>query len=182
MFVTNHVLSGAIIGRLFKERPVAAFLVGTASHLALDCCPHWGCEIGRPGGLQRFDKAAKYDGAIGLACMSTITLASAQPVRKSTVAAMLGAVLLDLDKPFVHFFNGNPFPAPVKRIHKYVQNETEGAWRGELIYALTFASTDILILKRGRSSAGRSDKLSRNVARSRRPGGLDYLHAPVTPL
>ena len=28
MFVTNHVLSGVVIGRLLERRPVAAFVVG----------------------------------------------------------------------------------------------------------------------------------------------------------
>ncbi len=45
MFVTNHVLSGVVIGRLLEQRPVAAFFVGVGSHLALDMVPHWGCEF-----------------------------------------------------------------------------------------------------------------------------------------
>ena len=45
MFVTNHVLSGVVIGRLLERRPLAAFAVGVGSHLALDMVPHWGCEL-----------------------------------------------------------------------------------------------------------------------------------------
>ena len=33
MFVTNHVLSGVVIGRLLKRHPVSAFVVGVGSHL-----------------------------------------------------------------------------------------------------------------------------------------------------
>ena len=44
MFVTNHVLSGVVIGRLLERHPVSAFVVGVGSHLALDMVPHWGCE------------------------------------------------------------------------------------------------------------------------------------------
>jgi hypothetical protein len=36
MFVTNHVLSGVVVGRLLERHPVAAFVVGVGSHLALD--------------------------------------------------------------------------------------------------------------------------------------------------
>jgi hypothetical protein len=39
MFVTNHVLSGIVIGRLLERHPVSAFLVGVGSHLALDMGP-----------------------------------------------------------------------------------------------------------------------------------------------
>ncbi len=34
-----------------------------------------------------------------------------------SVAAMAGAVLLDLDKPLEHFFRWNPFPTVVQRVH-----------------------------------------------------------------
>ena len=47
MFVTNHVLSGVVVGRLLERHPVAAFVVGVGSHLALDMVPHWGCEADR---------------------------------------------------------------------------------------------------------------------------------------
>ena len=43
MFVTNHVLSGVVIGRLLEQRPVTAFAAGVGSHLVLDWVPHWGC-------------------------------------------------------------------------------------------------------------------------------------------
>ena len=41
MLVTNHVLSGAVIGAAVR-RPVPAFALGVASHFALDAVPHWG--------------------------------------------------------------------------------------------------------------------------------------------
>ena len=49
MFVTNHVLSGALIGQALKGRPVAAFVAGIGSHLVLDAMPHWGCDFDAPG-------------------------------------------------------------------------------------------------------------------------------------
>jgi hypothetical protein len=42
MLVTNHVLSGAVIGAASRRRPAAAFAVGVLSHFALDAAPHWG--------------------------------------------------------------------------------------------------------------------------------------------
>jgi hypothetical protein len=39
------------------------------------------------------------------------------------VAGMLGACLLDADKPSDLFFGGSPFPAWVDALHKRIQNE-----------------------------------------------------------
>ena len=41
VLLTNHVLSGALIGALAR-RPAAAFAAGMASHFVLDALPHWG--------------------------------------------------------------------------------------------------------------------------------------------
>ena len=46
MLLTNHVLSGALIGAVVR-RPVPAFVLGIASHFALDTVPHWGPFRGR---------------------------------------------------------------------------------------------------------------------------------------
>ena len=54
MFVTNHALSGVLIGRALEGRPVTAFLVGIGSHLVLDTIPHWGCDKRAEGGPDRF--------------------------------------------------------------------------------------------------------------------------------
>jgi hypothetical protein len=42
VIVTNHVFSGVVIGQLLARRPVIAFAVGVASHLALDAIPPLG--------------------------------------------------------------------------------------------------------------------------------------------
>jgi hypothetical protein len=47
VFVTTHVLSGLLIGRVLKKRPAAALPAGIGSHLVLDAIPHWGCRSGR---------------------------------------------------------------------------------------------------------------------------------------
>jgi hypothetical protein len=132
VFVTNHALSGVLIGRALEGRPVTAFLVGVGSHLVLDTIPHWGCDKRAEGGPDRFLEVAKRDGVLGLATIATATLAVDRRSRASTVAAMAGAVLLDLDKPCLYFFGFNPFPTTVRRIHSRAQNESPEGMPNEI--------------------------------------------------
>ena len=67
MFVTNHVLSGVVIGRLLRRHPVTAFVAGVASHLVLDMVPHWGCDLKTADDWEGFVRYAKRDGVLGLA-------------------------------------------------------------------------------------------------------------------
>jgi hypothetical protein len=150
MFVTNHVLSGALIGRVLSRRPVAAFALGVVSHLALDAVPHWGCNTRIPGGADRFLTAAKRDGVLGLAVMTGATLVATKRARTATVAAMAGAALLDLDKPLLHFFGRNPFPMRVRRFHERVQNESEQGLPNELRFGAAFAAAEALLTLRDR--------------------------------
>ena len=64
VLLTNHVLSGALIGAVVR-RPVPAFAAGVASHFVLDAVPHWGDW----GSIRRFLQVAVPDGLIGLAAM-----------------------------------------------------------------------------------------------------------------
>jgi hypothetical protein len=151
MFTTNHVLSGVIIGRALKGRPVMAFLAGVGSHLLLDAVPHWGCDRRAPGGEDRFLRAAKRDGLLGIGTMTVATLAAEPPVRAAVVAAMVGAVLLDLDKPSEYFFGGNPYPASVRRLHAWVQNEAANGLANEVVAGIGLAVFDAVLLGRGRA-------------------------------
>ncbi len=150
MFVTNHVLSGALIGRMLERRPVTAFAVGVASHLALDAVPHWGCDTGRPGGADKFLTVAKRDGVLGLTVMAAAALIATKKARPATVAAMAGAVLLDLDKPLLHFVGRNPFPWRVRRFHERVQNESEEGLPNEIRFGVAFAAADAFLAVLGR--------------------------------
>ena len=107
MLVTNHVLSGVLIG-MAARRPAPAFVLGVASHFVLDAYPHWGDHgIGE----QRFFRIARNDGLAGLAAMATFT-AVAPPERKLAVlAGMAGAALPDIDKPARLWFGRSPWPA-----------------------------------------------------------------------
>jgi hypothetical protein len=144
MFVTNHVLSGVMIGRLLQRRPVAALAVGVGSHLLLDSLPHWGCDQDAPGGTDRFLRAAVRDGLLGATAMLVAIISVDGKSRKATVAAMFGAVLLDLDKPVFFATGRNPFPEVVRRIHSGIQNESEQGMPNEVRFGLACATIDVL--------------------------------------
>jgi hypothetical protein len=152
MFVTNHVLSGALVGHALRRRPVAAFVVGVASHLALDAVPHWGCEIWRSGGEEKYLKVARRDGVLGLTAMTAAALTAPKAARLAMVAGMAGAVLLDLDKPMLHFFGRNPFPDPVQRLHRWMQNESPEGLPNEIRFGLGFATANVVL---SRMASGR---------------------------
>jgi hypothetical protein len=59
VLLTNHVVSGALIGAVAR-RPLPAFAVGVASHFALDALPHWG-----EWGSRRYPPAASGPGGTG---------------------------------------------------------------------------------------------------------------------
>ena len=157
MFVTNHVLSGAVAGQMLKRKPVAAFLVGVGSHLVLDSIPHWGCDWDAPGGKDRFFRAAVWDGLLGATVMLIAAASVDRLSRRSTVAAMAGAVLLDLDKPISFATGRNPFPDIVQRIHSGIQNESTEGMPNEVRFGLAFAAIDAVTAvaqRRRRTSNG----------------------------
>ncbi len=150
MFVTNHVLSGVVIGRLLARRPVAAFLVGIGSHLALDMVPHWGCNTNSEDGGDLFLRYAKRDGLTGLLVMTCAAGAVEKRSRPAVIAAMTGAALLDADKPMVYFFGRNPFPRTVRRIHERVQNESPGGLSNEILFGIICAALDATLVMTSR--------------------------------
>ena len=150
MFVTNHVLSGVVIGRLLERRPVAAFVVGVGSHLVLDMVPHWGCDLSEVSDQELFLRYAKRDGLLGLAAMVLAAGAANRRARPAILAAMAGAALLDMDKPMLHFFGRNPFPAPIQRLHGAIQNESAQGLPNEMAFGVSCALADAVVLLRGR--------------------------------
>ena len=117
MLVTNHVLSGALIGYAVGSVP-KAFAIGVVSHLVLDAVPHWG---GRP--IEDVMPVAVADGLTGLTVMALATCTAPPRDRLRVLAGMAGAALLDLDKPSLVFFGFSPFPTAIDRVHARVQNE-----------------------------------------------------------
>jgi hypothetical protein len=143
MLVTNHVLSGALIGAV-NRRPAAAFAAGVGSHFALDSLPHWG----EWGSYQNFLRIAVPDGLAGLAVIGTVTVVAPRSRRLSVLAGMAGAVLPDLDKPSHLWFGRSPFPGVVDRFHARIQDEASGRLWVEVTAAGCFAVAAGLALKR----------------------------------
>jgi hypothetical protein len=170
MFVTNHVLSGVIVGRLFQRRPVMAFVVGVGSHLALDMVPHWGCETNTDDGKQRFLRYAQRDGLLGLLVMGSAARAVDTRARKATIAAMVGAAILDVDKPMLHFFGIDPFPQVVRKLHRRVQNESTEGLPNEILFGISCTILDILVATSSRQRTARPLALSLQRGRRRATG------------
>ena len=120
MLLTNHVLSGALIGARARG-PEQAFAAGVASHFVLDAIPHWGDW----GTKRRFLRVAVADGLVSLAVAGAVAATTPSERRPAVLAGMAGAALPDLDKPARLWFGGSPFPAVVDRFHSRIQRE---AW------------------------------------------------------
>ncbi len=152
MLLTNHVLSGALIGALAR-RPLPAFAAGVASHFALDAVPHWGDW----GSRRRYLRVAVADGLISLGVAGAVTAISPADRRLAVVAGMAGAALPDLDKPTVMWLDWSPFPRAVTRFHGRIQDEARGRAPYEALAAGACAAAVLLVLRRSRpvtASAG----------------------------
>ena len=151
MLVTNHVLSGAVIGAAVR-RPVPAVAMGVASHFALDALPHWG----KWESEQQFLRVAVADGLAGLAAMGVITravlrtpAADRAKLAASVVLGMAGAALPDLDKPAHMLFKRRLWPEAVNRFHGRIQNEAPHRFVShELLAAAGFALSAAALIKR----------------------------------
>jgi hypothetical protein len=147
MLVTNHVLSGAVIGAASRRRPASAFVLGVLSHFALDAAPHWGKWDGRPA----FMCVAVPDGLAGLALMGAMTVLARPEARPAVLAGMAGAALPDLDKPSIVFFGRSPWPGLVDRFHMRIQDEAPHRLKYELAAAAVFfAAAAGLLRARGK--------------------------------
>jgi hypothetical protein len=142
MLVTNHVLSGVVIGAAAR-RPAAAFALGVASHFALDAVPHWGKFPDRRGYL----RVAVTDGLVGLAAMGTMTALAPRGSRVAVLAGMAGAALPDLDKPCQLFFGRSPFPLAVDDFHRRIQHEALRRAHFEAAAAVVFGSIGVALLR-----------------------------------
>jgi len=143
MLLTNHVLSGAVIGAVVR-RPVPAFLLGVASHFGLDAIPHWGNWRDK----RQFLQVAVYDGLTGLAVMTAFAAAAPSGRRAAVTAGMVGAALPDIDKPTLVWFGVSPFPAAVGRFHSGIQDEGLDRYGREAFCGALFAASALLLLRR----------------------------------
>ncbi|HZP50351.1 hypothetical protein [Actinocrinis sp.] len=135
MLITNHVLSGALIGAA-AESPAAALPLGVASHFALDALPHWGKWLSK----SHFLRVAVADGLTGLAVMGAAAAVTPPARRAAVIAGMVGAAVPDIDKPTRIFFGFSPFPRRVDEFHSRIQDEAPGRFYShELVAGAVFA-------------------------------------------
>ncbi len=150
MFITNHVLAGAVIGFVLpRRRRLAAATLGAASHFALDAVPHWGA--GDDGRL--FLRAAVADGLCGLAASALVARAAPSSRRATVLAGVLGSCLPDADKPARLFFGRSPFPPAVDAVHARIQRESTERLRQEVVTAGSLGF--VIALLAGASRRGR---------------------------
>jgi hypothetical protein len=142
MLVTNHVLSGAVIGAA-TGRAAPSFGLGLLSHFALDAAPHWGWS----GSLMR---VAVPDGLAGLAVMGVMTALAPRDRRVAVLAGMAGAALPDLDKPGKAFFGRSPFPRAFDRVHAKIQHEAPHRLKYEAAFAVAACAAAVALLRGGR--------------------------------
>ena len=143
MLVTNHVLSGAVLGALCPG-PVSAFAVGVVSHFALDTIPHWG-DVD-------FDEMVPIgvrDGLLGLAAMGLLYQASPRERRLKVLAGMSGAAFPDLDKPSLLFFGRSPFPKAWDDFHVEIQRESRDRMPQEFVVGAAFLAAAWVAVRRG---------------------------------
>lgn len=146
MFVTNHVLAGALAGSVFRDQPVAAFCTGVATHVLMDLTPHWGDKSIGPDG---FYAVAKRDGILGLAAL-TLVAAAGVPPRRALVAGMLGAAMLDADKPCEFLLGFNPWPKWLDDFHNWIQREAPNRMPFEVAFGTGLATISAVVLGRAR--------------------------------
>jgi len=143
MLLTNHVLSGAVIGALAR-RPAPAFAVGIASHFVLDAIPHWGDWESK----RRFLDVAVRDGLASLAAMGVLTAAAPAERRLAVLAGMAGAALPDADKPTMLWFGWSPWPPAVNRFHTAIQHESRRRAYVEVLAASVLAAAALIAIRR----------------------------------
>ncbi len=141
--MTNHVLSGAVIGAVSRRHPASAFALGVLSHFVLDAVPHWGKWTGRPS----FMAVAVPDGLAGLAVMGTMTALAPCDARLAVLAGMAGAALPDLDKPSKVFFGRSPFPRAWDLFHMRIQDVAPHRLKYEVTAAALFGAAAVGLLR-----------------------------------
>jgi len=133
VLITNHVLSGAVVGASSPD-VVSALTRGFASHFVLDLLPHFGVDE------EHFMKVAVPDGLAGLGAIAAIARITPQPLLPRVLAGIVGACLPDMDKPGERFFGRSPFPGWFDRVHAAIQPEASHRLPVELAAAAAFTA------------------------------------------
>lgn len=127
MFFTAHTAAGAALAAPLR-RPSSAFVLGVASHIAMDWVPHWGTFDS-----ELFLRAAQVDGLASLVLAPTLLVVAPKGRRVVIAAGMFGAMLPDLDKPAKHLLGTHIFPLPVRQFLGSIQTESPHLLTAELV-------------------------------------------------
>ncbi len=141
MLITNHVLSGAVIGAVAPDVRQAVSL-GFLSHFVLDGLPHFGVDD------EHLMKIAVPDGLTGLATIAVIVRATPRDRLAPVLAGIVGACLPDLDKPGHQFFGRSPFPRWFDAVHARIQDEEVHRFTVEVAAAAVFSVALVSLLPR----------------------------------
>lgn len=141
MLITNHVLSGAVIGATSPDVG-SAFGRGFVSHFVLDALPHFGVDD------EHLLKVAVPDGLVGLAAIYGVARTTPSARLLPVLAGVLGACLPDMDKPGRQFFGRSPFPRWFDRVHAAIQPEASHRLPVELVAAATFTAAFLTVVRR----------------------------------
>jgi hypothetical protein len=141
MLITNHVLSGAVVGALSPD-VVSAVGRGFVSHFALDALPHFGVED------EHLMKVAVPDGLVGLAAIYAVARATPRSRLLPVLGGVFGACLPDIDKPARQFFGRSPFPRWFDRAHTAIQPEASHRLPIELATAAVCSAALAVLLRR----------------------------------
>jgi hypothetical protein len=141
MFISNHVLAGAIVGS--RLRPGPALVAGFVSHLAMDSLPHWGCVGDFPISV------AKRDGILGLGIIAACVVYAEKRDRLGVLAGITGACMPDTDKIGRHFAGRSPWPSRFDDFHARIQREAAHRLPHEVVSGFGLASLVRLALRRG---------------------------------
>jgi hypothetical protein len=141
MLITNHVLSGAVVGALSPDVLSAAGR-GFVSHFALDALPHFGVED------EHLMKVAVPDGLVGLAAIYVVARSTPRSRMLPVLGGIFGACLPDIDKPARQFFGRSPFPRWFDRAHMAIQPEASHRLPIELATAAVCSAALTVLLRR----------------------------------
>ena len=135
MILSTHAVVGAAIASFLPSHPAAAFVLGFASHFALDAVPHWDYPIHSPsvdpkiGAPLKFDRALLRDavtiGSDGLFGLIAALFLFASPQTQGVILlGALGAMLPDALQ-FVHArFPYEPLRT-LQRFHRRMHTDKE---------------------------------------------------------
>jgi len=151
MILSTHAVVGAAISSFIPSQPAAAFVVGFASHFALDAIPHWDYPLrsisvgkgadnrrlkaNRAGMLDLISIAVDSCAGLALAIWLFATPASAWVIALGAVAAMVPDPL-----QFVHSIYSLEPLVSLQRFHGWTHSKRKLAWKLGVSSQIAFAA------------------------------------------